>query len=163
MLFRNEDSCLIEILDKQDFFQLNEEIVHCLCERILTDSQLSSGRLGIVLVDSDTIRQYNRDYLKHDYATDVISFPIESRLDEGHLEAEILACTEVAQERAPEFGWSKEEELLLYIVHGVLHAVGYDDTTTEARTEMQRKEREYLESVGINVPEWDFSEWDDDE
>lgn len=163
MLFRNEDSCLVEVLDKQDFFKVDRKKIKRLCEGLLEDHRIRTGRIGIVLVDADTIRQYNRDFLQHDYETDVISFPIESRLDEGHLEAEILVCTQVAQDRAPEFGWSQEEELLLYVIHGVLHAVGFDDTTPEARTEMRRKEREYLAAIGIEVPEWDFTEWDEEE
>ena len=160
MSARKKDSCLIEILDEQDFFQVDTERIKLLCEKIIEDFQIRSGRLGIVLVDDDTIRQYNRDFLAHDYVTDVISFPIEQRLGEAHLEAEILACTQVAQQRASEFGWTQEEEILLYIVHGILHVVGFDDTTTENRTEMRLKEREYLARIGINVPDWDFTDWD---
>jgi len=155
---RKEDSFLLEILDEQDYFVADIEKIRLICEKILDDFSIQSGRLGIILVDNDTIQQYNRDFLQHDYPTDVISFPIEDRRGEGHLEAEVLACTQVAKDRAPEFSWSSENELLLYIVHGVLHLVGFDDTTPEARTAMQQKEKEYLAHLGINVPNWNC--WD---
>ncbi len=148
------DNLLLEIINAQDFFEVDSDLVLALCEAIFDDANITSGKLGVVLVDSDTIQQYNRDFLNHDYATDVISFPLEDRREDGYLEAEVLACTEVAQDRAAEFGWSQEEEILLYIVHGVLHLVGFDDQTPEGREEMRRKEKEYLGRFGMNVPDF---------
>lgn len=153
-----DDNLFLEILNEQDFFEVDTDLVLALCEAILEDAGVCSGRLGVVLVDCDTIRQYNRDFLGHDYATDVISFPMEDRREEGYLEGEILACTEVARDRAGEFGWTHDEEILLYIVHGILHLVGYDDLTPEPRAEMRRKEREYLGRFGIEVPDFGLEE-----
>ncbi len=161
----DDGNLLFEILNEQDFFEVDSDLVLALCEAIFEDAGVTSGRLGVVLVDSDTIRQYNRDFLNHDYATDVISFPLEDRREEGYLEGEVLACTEVARERAEEFGWTQQEEILLYIVHGILHLVGFDDLTQELRMEMRRKEKEYLGRFDIIVPDFDLdfdadTEWD---
>lgn len=150
-----QESFLLEILDEQEFLEIDLEMIRKLCERIVDDAGTKTGRIGIVLVDNETIQQYNRDFLQHDYPTDVISFPIEDRLADGHLEGEILACTQVALDRATEFGWSPQEEILLYVVHGILHLVGYDDTTPEERQLMRQKEKNYLALVNIFVPEWD--------
>ena len=151
---------LLEILDEQDEFAVDLESVRAVCESILIDDKIRSGRINVVLVNSDTIQQFNRDFLQHDYPTDTISFPIEDRRSEGHLEGEVLVCTEIAKERAREFGWSAEEELLLYIVHGMLHLTGFDDATPEQRAVMQEKEREYLATLGIQVPKWNWDDWD---
>lgn len=150
-----QESFLLEVLDEQEFLEIDLKRIRKLCERIVEDAGAKTGRIGIILVDSETIHQYNRDFLQHDYPTDVISFPIEERLEEGHLEGEILACTQVAQDRAVEFGWSPQEEILLYVVHGILHLVGYDDTTPEERKLMRQKEKNYLALINIFVPEWD--------
>ncbi len=158
----DHETCLVEILDEQDLFTVDTEKIRTLCDLIMEDYGIRTGRIGVVLVDDDTIQQYNRDFLQHDFATDVISFPMERRLDEGYLEAEILACTGVAQRRASEFGWSPEDELVLYVVHGLLHAVGLDDIADEDRAEMRVKEREYLAKIEITVPDWDCFDWDDD-
>lgn len=156
-----KESFLLEILDEQSFLEVDTDKIRTLCERIIGDSGAKTGRLGVILVDNETIQQYNRDFLQHDYPTDVISFPIEKRLDEKHLEGELLACTEVARDRAGEFGWSAQEEILLYIVHGTLHLVGFDDTTPDSCREMRQKEKEYLALVDIVVPDWDC-EYDDE-
>ena len=156
----NEAPLLLEILDEQDELAIDLEKVRDVCERILADGKIYSGRINVVLVDSNTIQQYNRDFLQHDYPTDTISFPIEDRRDEGHLEGEVLVCTEIAKERAKEFGWSAEEELLLYIIHGMLHLTGFDDGLPEQQAMMQEKEREYLAMLGIQVPKWNWDDWD---
>ena len=151
---------LLEVLDEQDILVVDMEKVRTVCETILADSEIRSGRINVVLVDSDTIHQFNKDFLQHDYPTDAISFPLEDRRSEGYLEGEVLACTEIAKDRAEEFGWTAEEELLLYIVHGMLHLAGYDDTTPEQQTVMQEKERGYLATLGIQMPHWNWDDWD---
>ena len=160
MSYRDKEVFLLEILDVQEEFTVDLEKVRTVCERILDDCGIQHGRINVVLVDGDTIRQYNRDFLQHDYPTDTISFPIEDRRSEGHLEGEVLVCTEIAKDRAKEFGWTAEEELLLYVVHGMLHLTGFDDATLEQRTIMQEKEREYLSTLGIQMPKWNWDEWD---
>jgi len=160
MSYREKEVLLLEILDEQDELTVDLEKVRTICERILDDYGVRSGKMNVVLVNSDTIQQFNRDFLQHDYPTDTISFPIEDRRDEGHLEGEVLVCTEIAKERAKEFGWSAEEELLLYIIHGMLHLTGFDDGLPEQQAMMQEKEREYLAMLGIQVPKWNWDDWD---
>ena len=156
----SDESLFLEILDEQDALVVDLEKVRTVCEQILADGGIRSGKINVVLVDSDTIQQFNRDFLQHDYPTDAISFPLEDRRSEGYLEGEVLACTEIAKDRAAEFGWTAEEELLLYIVHGMLHLVGFDDATPDQQTVMQEKERSYLATLGIQVPHWNWDDWD---
>jgi probable rRNA maturation factor len=161
MPLQGEEPLLLEILDEQDELVVDLEKVRSVCEHILAEGEISSGKINVVLVDSNTIQQFNRDFLCHDYPTDTISFPTEDRRSEGYLEGEVLACTEVAKERSEEFGWTAEEELFLYIIHGMLHLIGFDDDTPELRTVMQEKERYYLATLGIQVPSWNWDDWDD--
>ncbi|MDR0326703.1 MAG: rRNA maturation RNase YbeY [Planctomycetaceae bacterium] len=160
MPHHEEETILLEVLDEQDELAVDLEKVRTVCELILAEGAIVSGKINVVLVNSDTIQQYNRDFLQHDYPTDTISFPTEDRRSEGYLEGEVLVCTEVAKERSEEFGWTAEEELLLYIVHGMLHLIGFDDDTPEQQTAMQEKERYYLATLGIQVPQWNWDDWD---
>jgi probable rRNA maturation factor len=160
MPHREKESFLLEVLNEQDELVVDLEKVRGVCEHILADGAIHSGKVNVVLVDSDTIQQYNRDFLQHDYPTDTISFPTEVRRDEGYLEGEVLACAGIAKERAEEFGWTAEEELMLYIVHGMLHLTGFDDVTPEQQAVMQEKERSYLATLGIQVPRWNWDDWD---
>jgi len=160
MPHREKESLFLEVLDEQDELVVDLEKVRTVCERILAEGAIRNGKINVVLVDSDTIRRYNRDFLQHDYPTDAISFPLEDRRNEGYLEGEVLVCTEIAKDRATEFGWTAEEELLLYIVHGMLHLIGFDDVTPEQQAVMQEKERNYLATLDIQVPHWNWDDWD---
>jgi probable rRNA maturation factor len=70
------------------------------------------------------------------------------------LEGEIIVSAETAATAAQRFGWSSDDELLLYVVHGTLHLVGYDDTNPPARSEMRSKEQLYLAEFGLD-PRYD--------
>lgn len=75
------------------------------------------------------------DFLGDPTETDVITFPY----------GEILVCPAVARDRAADFGLEVEQEVLLYALHGLLHLVGYDDTTPEAANEMAKAQARLLE------------------
>ena len=139
----------LEILNEQEEMVVEEDRIRHVCEKILADAGIVSGRLGIVVVDNETIHNLNRDFLQHDYPTDVISFQVESDPENGYLEGEVIASAEMAKDRAPEFHWSAGEELVLYIIHGLLHLVGFDDLTAEQRKVIREKEHYYLRHAGF--------------
>ena len=86
----------------------------------------------MAVVDDPTIRRLHREYLGEDSPTDVMSFVLE-RADD-YLEGEVVVSAETACAAAPEYGWPAADELLLYVIHGTLHLVGYDDTTPRMRS-----------------------------
>lgn len=150
-------SLFLEILDEQDI-SVEKNRIQEICEKILADAGIVRGRIGIVLVDNETIHKLNLDFLQHDYPTDVISFQVESDLEHGFLEGEVIASVEMAAQRGPEFQWTIHEEILLYVIHGLLHLVGYDDVEPEKRTQMREKERFYLRCVGVEPNDLGFEE-----
>ena len=79
-----------------------------------------------------------------------MSFLLES--GPGWLEGEIVVSADTAGRSAPEYGWPADDELLLYVIHGVLHLVGFDDTTPQAAVAMRERERFYLEACGVRPP-----------
>jgi probable rRNA maturation factor len=99
-----------------------------------------------VVVDDATMQQLNARYLQHDYPTDVLSFPLER--SPTSLEGEIIVSAETATRESHRFGWTPAEEILLYLVHGTLHLIGYDDQTEEESRAMREKERTYLVRAG---------------
>ena len=106
---------------------------------ILNEAKIESAEIGIAVVDDPTITKVHAEFLGDDSPTDVISFMLD--YSPSRLEGEVVASAETAIARAPEFDWSPEEELLLYVIHGVLHLVGYDDTTPKARKTMRKMEQ----------------------
>ncbi len=106
--------------------------------------------VSIAIVDDPTIHQLNREHLEHDWPTDVISFVFEVDPSKTHIEGEIIASMDTAVRMSPEAGWSPEDELLLYIVHGLLHLAGLDDIQPEDQLAMRAAERECLLALGVN-------------
>ena len=95
------------------------------------------------------MRRINREFLNHDYLTDVICFNYRDEpgfeQDPEDPAVEIFISPDIAAERAednPEFAY--ESELLLYIVHGVLHAAGKRDKTPEEKKDMRNAENEII-------------------
>lgn len=116
-----------------------KQVVEKICR---TEKPDRDFELRIVFTDDEQIRTLNRNYLKHDYPTDVLSFPIE---EEGNfIEGEIYIGLDRAAEQAKEYGVAFPTEILRLIIHGLLHLVGYDDQTAHQRKIMTQKENEYL-------------------
>jgi probable rRNA maturation factor len=106
-----------------------------------------AGPLSIALVDDRTIQRLHRDHLDDDTPTDVLSFPLRS--ERGGLFGEVVASGETARREARARGHDPADELLLYVVHGVLHLLGFDDHGAVARKKMRAAERAALRAAGI--------------
>jgi probable rRNA maturation factor len=141
----------IEIANQQNLLPVDEARLKKAAHSVLGAGGVSDGSLSIALVDDAAIHALNRKYLAHDYPTDVLSFVLER---EGErLDGQVVASAETAARRAAEFGWSAADELFLYVVHGTLHLVGYDDTTEESRGRMRAAERRHLAAFGLELRE----------
>ena len=110
---------------------------------------MRSAEISIAIVDDETIHDLNRRYLKHDYATDVLSFVLDR--DEGHLDGEVIASAETASRVGRQFSAPADDELLLYVVHGMLHLVGFDDQTPAAAKRMRKEEQKILDQLAPSV------------
>lgn len=120
----------------------------------------ASAELTIVLVDDTEIHRLNREFLNHDWPTDVITFFDESPEEIGDFDVvrgrgreiagELVVSVETAQREAARHGWGIDDELLLYCVHGWLHLCGYDDLTDNERPHMRHREREVLGLFGLS-------------
>ncbi|MDO5579558.1 MAG: rRNA maturation RNase YbeY [Planctomycetia bacterium] len=134
----------IEIDSEQDFIDIDPDLIKKTLRRIFRGEGVKTANMEISIVDDPTIHDLNVRYLGHDYATDVLAFDMDSDLDQGHLEGNIIVSAQTARDRSSEFDFSPERELLLYIVHGTLHLLGYDDHAKEDAPLMRQKEKEYL-------------------
>jgi probable rRNA maturation factor len=113
------------------------------------------ANVSVAIVDDPTIHRLNRQFLEHDYPTDVLSFVLEPP---PQLEGEIIASIDTARTEAADAGWAAEDELLLYVVHGALHLAGLLDKEPEDAAEMRAAERDVLQKMGVTVSPQD-SRW----
>ena len=142
----NASPLKIEIADQQRLKVDTDPLIE-IASAILADHGVSQGELSIALVDDPTIRDLNKQYLNHDWETDVISFV----LDEGEswLAGQLIVSTDTASRVAEEIDSTFESELALYVAHGTLHLVGFDDIEDEAAEDMRAAERKYLQQFSI--------------
>ena len=122
--------------------------VRALVTRMAAAEGIPIGEVSIVLADHPTVLELNRRFLNHDYVTDVLAFPLSEDGDEG-LTGEVYVDLDTAAERHAEFEASFTEEALRYVVHGVLHLMGYTDTTEKGRHAMRTKEDDYLRQARL--------------
>ena len=103
-----------------------------------------SGEITICLVNNRLIKELNLNYLAQARPTDVIAFDFAEK---RRILADIVVSTDVARVNAKRFKTSPSYELLLYVVHGMLHVLGYDDANKRKRKLMDDKAAAILEKI----------------
>ena len=99
------------------------------------------GEVAYIFVNDERILEINREYLQHDYYTDIITFDY---CEGDKLSGDLFISVDSVRENAVEYGTEFKDELNRVIVHGLLHLIGYDDHCDEDIAEMRSKENYYL-------------------
>ncbi|HBO42607.1 MAG TPA: rRNA maturation RNase YbeY [Planctomycetaceae bacterium] len=141
----------IEIADEQSAWDVDPEPLRRAVELVLEGASVRRAEVSVALVDDEAMREMNRRYLEHDYATDVLSFVLERSAD--RVDGQIVVSVDTARAEAAGWGWTPADELLLYVIHGALHLVGHDDAKADEREAMRRREKEVLAQFGLE-PRW---------
>lgn len=105
-------------------------------------------RIDVQLLSDREIRRINRVHLGHDWATDVVSFPL-SAPGAPLLLGALAVSRDTARRESTRRGHAPYHELMLYVVHGTLHLLGHDDHAPRAKARMRRAEREVLAVLGL--------------
>jgi len=153
---------------------LSSADVRYAAQQMLRAYGVRRAELSVVFLDGATIRKLNRDFLGHDFVTDVVTFdfqgyarnPIVRRwtLDVSWrpasgvqrlaikvpacIDGEIYICPAEARRNAKLYGEPISRELLRYLAHGILHLLGLDDSTPAERDRMRQSEDELLSLLG---------------
>ncbi len=135
----------IEVSNRQSILVIEPDRLAEAVHAVLVGESVDTACVSLAIVDDPTIHALNRRYLRHDYPTDVLSFVLE----DNPLDGEIIVSAETAIRCAAEYDWNATDELTLYLIHGALHLVGYDDQDEDARREMRQLEQHYLDQQGI--------------
>ncbi len=154
-------TCTVTLDNRQTAVPVDLERLELRLRVSLAAEQVAGAELTVVIVDDAMIRRWNRDFLGHDWATDVIGFPEEAtdpnipwepaqlRGKGRFIAGELMVSAETALREATLRTASVNDELLLYCVHGWLHLCGYDDLTDAERPRMRAREREVLTLFGL--------------
>lgn len=115
---------------------------------ILKYEGVRDASLNIIFVSSQKIRSLNRQYLRRDYVTDVLAFDLSDVNRPGQVNGDIAVCVDMALKNAAAYQTSCARELVLYVAHGILHLLGFDDHSPRDIRAMRAKEREILSYLG---------------
>ena len=124
-------------------------------KRWIEAALFAPAELTIRFVNADEGRTLNRDYRGKDYATNVLTFAYnegEELAEDAPTQADIILCTDVLEKEAAEQNKTVEEHTAHLVVHGVLHAQGYDHEDDAEATEMEALETELLATLGFADP-----------
>jgi rRNA maturation RNase YbeY len=127
-----------------DYKTIKKINIHSLISRLSKQFGLQIIFLEVNIVSSEIVLELNKKYLKHNYNTDIITFNYS--VDSSKLEGEIFISFDDAEKNSKRFRNSINEELKRLIIHGVLHLVGYNDSTKTEKRQMSKLENEYLNS-----------------
>jgi probable rRNA maturation factor len=137
VLFRNSQKAV----------EVRPSSVEALAEFVLREEGASEKELSVLFVDDAEITKLNARHLGRTCPTDVLAFPMGEE-GEVAVHTELLGDVVVSPERAvcyaKQHGLKLEAELSLYLIHGILHLLGYDDVTASRKRKMRKRERELL-------------------
>jgi probable rRNA maturation factor len=155
--------------------QRAKKINRCLLQQVgaalLAELKVESAELSIQLVTTPEITRLNEKFLRHAGPTDVITFdyannagqafrlplkPIKRPEDRRDalpaIHGEIFICVDKAVRQARTFGTRWQSEVVRYLIHGVLHLLGFDDASAGARRKMRREENRRLRELSRRFP-----------
>ena len=161
----------VVIANRQRIRKINRLLLKKISVALLADLKIEDAALGIQLVAAPEMTRLNEKFLRHQGTTDVITFDYldnvgqASRLshsktpnsgDRQHacptIHGEIFICVDEAVWQARKFGTSWQSETVRYLIHGILHLLGYDDRRTTARRKMKREEDRRLRELSCRFP-----------
>jgi len=130
-----------------DFADLDFQIMHPaeeIKQWLLTIGKKENAEVALleyIFCSDEYLLEINREYLDHDYYTDIITFPLQESPLEGTIYISIVRIAE----NAVLYDTTVSDELHRVMAHGLLHLLGYKDKTEDEQKEMRQKEEYYLE------------------
>jgi len=127
-------------LDNVDFSLRNTEVLTDWLIQLARNEGKNIDEVNVILVSDDRLLEINREFLKHDYYTDIITFQNEGK----ELSGEIYISVDRVKENSKTNDIVADEEFHRVLAHGFLHMLGYKDKSDEEKMIMRSKEDFYL-------------------
>jgi len=131
----------INIFNKALNLKIEDSKVRELVHLTLNETHYEKINLNFIFCNDQTLNDFKVKYFNDDVLTDIVTFPIRN---DSELEAEIYISHEMATQNAKEFKVSLNNEISRLIVHGILHLIGFNDTSKENKKEMFEKQEQVI-------------------
>jgi probable rRNA maturation factor len=146
---------IINVIDQQTALNISIEQVEQLVQQVIREEGDTCDEVTIYFVDTPTICQLHEQFFDDPSPTDCISFPIDGEQETHYrLLGEVMVCPATAIEYAIQYEGDTYQETTLYIVHGLLHLMGYDDREEEDIFLMRQAEEHHmarLQALGLQL------------
>jgi probable rRNA maturation factor len=161
----------VAVASHQHTRKINLRLLGKITSALLAELEIEKAEIGICLVGAPEMTRLNETFLKHKGSTDVIAFDYRDSVGQASslshskirkvrdrqdacstLHGEIFVCVDEAVLQARKFGTSWQSEVIRYLVHGVLHLLGFDDSSAGARRKMKREENRRLREMIRRFP-----------
>ena len=129
-----------------EFELSNEEHFSKWISEVILSESKKEGDINYIFCDDDYILEINKQYLNHDYYTDIISFDYSVG---NELHGDIFISIDRIKENASDFNVTFDEELKRVIIHGILHYCGYKDKSDDDEVLMRQKEDEKIKMFHV--------------
>lgn len=161
---QKHNKIVVQIAEHFDLIDLNiarlRKIVKSVCKRF----NLRKATVGIAIVNDSEMKRLNKQFLNRNGTTDCLSFDLTDKQGRKHNKKiasdsqysdakifELVLNGQMAVRQANSRGHSAEAEMALYIVHGLLHNLGFDDSTQKEAKKMHETEDEILQELGYGL------------
>ena len=128
---------------------INKRAVHSLITSLKEEYQFEITSLSISFIKSSELLKINREYLGHDYETDIITFNYSKK--KKIIDGEILISFEEAKQNAKKYNVSFEKELMRLVIHGVLHLLRFDDKNAISKKIMKKEENKLINRFNFTL------------
>jgi len=128
---------------------INKRAVHSLISSLKKEFNLDISSLSISFINSKELRDINKEYLNHDYETDIITFNYSKKLQD--IDGEILISFEEAMRNARKYKVTYGKELCRLVIHGILHLLNFDDNNKKNKKIMKRMENKLILSYNFTL------------
>ncbi len=116
----------------------------CFWRRVAEQEGYTLAEVDYIFCSAERLLEMNRQYLGHDYFTDVITFDYSDRRGTRTVAGDIFIDVETVADNARIYGATTLQEMRRVVVHGLLHLCGQRDKTPRTERQMHRKEDKYL-------------------
>ena len=127
---------------------INQDRIRAWVQAVAADYGRRVGDIAYIFVDDEEILRVNRQFLQHDYYTDIITFDNSSTISIG---GDLFISLDTVRSNADEIGASYEQELHRVIIHGILHLCGINDKGPGEREIMEAAENRALEKLNKEI------------
>jgi probable rRNA maturation factor len=137
----------ITLYDSQDDLIISNDSVNLLVNEVCKELDIDSDEIIINFITSQKMQDLHEEFFNDPSETDCITFPIDGKSrqsDNYHIIGEVFVCPKVAIDTMPD---SPYQEASLYLIHTILHLIGYEDTDDNLKSIMELKQFNLLDII----------------